>query len=117
MRQQNYLNLEKSFMQKRKVRTDIKKSKQEFQSCLWAKDWQNKKTKDKVVSLPETVNSYDAEFAHTVYDGKLIFSSLRADSIVENEVVYSKSYKTRIYASTIEDSSYSQNKLIKDLFF
>ena len=109
--------LGKKFYAKKKSSYRYKKSKQEFQSCLWAKDWQNKKTNDEVVSLPETVNSYDAEFAHTVHDGKLIFSSLRADSIVENEVVYSKSYKTRIYASTIEDSSYSQNKLIKDLFF
>jgi len=108
--------LAKKFYSKKKSSYRYKKSKQEFESCLWAKDFENKKTKDKVVPLPETVNSFDAEFAHTIYDGKLIFSSLRADSVLDNEEVYSKSYKTRLYGSEIHDSVYEKNKMIKDLY-
>ena len=100
---------------KTKKKYRYKKAKQEFKSCLWAIDYQNNLTKDSVYALPETVNSYDAEFVHTVHDGQLIFSSLRADSISNKEEVYSKSYKTKLFSSLIYDTVYQENKIINDL--
>ena len=45
--------------------------------------------------LPLTVNSYDAEFPHDFKDNKLIFSSLKADSLNQQEEVYSKSIEIK----------------------
>ena len=48
-----------------------------------------------------TVNSFDAEFPPDFKDNKLIFSSLKADSLNQQEEVYSKSYRNKIFS---EDS-------------
>lgn len=93
----------------------FKKANQEVEACAWAiKNYSDTITPMK--HLPLTVNSYDAEFGHTVRDNKLIFSSLRSDSIKEkNQEVYTKTYKTRLYSSDISGGEYTQNKQIKDL--
>lgn len=92
------------------------KSKREMESCLWAKTAVND-TCDVVFSrLPETVNSPDTEFGHTVQDGKLLFSSLRADSINLSEEVYTKNYKTRLYQSPILEGKPAASERIESLF-
>ena len=76
----------------------LKKSKRMVESTKWAIENKNDNP-DSLVHLPLTVNSYDAEFPHDFKDNKLIFSSLKADSLSQQEEVYSKSYRNKIYFS------------------
>ena len=92
------------------------KSKREMESCLWAKTAVNDSSDVVFSRLPETVNSPDTEFGHTVQDGKLLFSSLRADSINLSEEVYTKNYKTRLYQSPILDGKPATSERIEALF-
>ncbi len=93
------------------------KSKQELVSCVWAKS-AIIDTADVVIDkLPETVNTQNSEFGHGIYNGKLIFSSLRADSISAAEEVYTSNYKTSLYSSELDTLSFKQSEQIKDLFF
>src|SRR5690606_38651558 len=92
------------------------KSKQELESTLWAKA--NAKISDKgdFIRLPETVNSKNSEFGHNIIDGKLIFSSLRADSISENEEVYETSYSTLLYSSKVENGDFNLSERIEEFY-
>ncbi|MCE2682408.1 MAG: hypothetical protein LW704_05560 [Cryomorphaceae bacterium] len=93
------------------------KAKREMESCLWAKS-AVKDTANLIFSrLPETVNTPNSEFGHTISEGTFIFSSLRADSIGSGEEVYTKSYKTRLYKSAIDSGALAQSQRIDDLFF
>ena len=92
------------------------KSKQELVSCVWAKSAIIDTAKVIIEKLPETVNTQNSEFGHGIYNGELIFSSLRADSISAAEEVYTSNYKTSLYSSRL-DSSFQQSEQIKDLFF
>jgi tetratricopeptide (TPR) repeat protein len=92
-----------------------KKAAQEVNSTTWAiKNFTN--DYKPLEPLPETVNSVNAEFGHTVHDNHLIFSSLRADSINSSEEVYSPSYKTHLFTSKIDTSGFQKNQRIKELF-
>ena len=93
------------------------KSSREIESCLWAKSAIKDTAKLIFSRLPETVNSKDSEFGHTIHNGQLIFSSLRADSIPSDEEVYATSYKTRLYSSKMVQSTFEESKRIEDLFF
>lgn len=91
------------------------KSKRELESCLWAKTAIKDSTEYTISQLPVTVNSPNSEFGHNIFNGKLFFSSLRGDSIHDNEEVYSTEYKTRLYASKYSNQNYAKNEIIKDL--
>ncbi|MDD2982548.1 MAG: DUF1573 domain-containing protein [Crocinitomicaceae bacterium] len=91
------------------------KSKREFESCLWAKSAIKDTSQHVLQQLPETVNTPNSEFGHVIYDGKLIFSSLRGDSVHGNEEVYSKDYKTRLYSSSVKSSKFEKSEKIKAL--
>lgn len=93
------------------------KAKREMESCLWAKSAARDTANLMFSRLPETVNTPNSEFGHTISEGTFIFSSLRADSIGSGEEVYSKSYKTRLYKSVIDSGTYSQSERIDDLFY
>ena len=92
-----------------------RKSIQEVDACAWAmKNYAD--TAQPMSRLPLSVNSYDAEFGHTIRDNRLIFSSLRADSTKDaTQEVYSKNYKTKLYASEIKNEKFEANKQIQDL--
>jgi tetratricopeptide (TPR) repeat protein len=92
-----------------------KKAVQEIDATAWAiKNFSD--TIKPLESLPETVNSVNAEFGHVVHDNYLIFSSLRADSINNSEEVYSQTYKTHLYRAKIEKGKFKENERIKELF-
>jgi len=92
------------------------KAKRELESCLWAKA-ALKDTANLIFSrLPETVNTKDSEFGHNLQDGKLIFSSLRADSVSSAEEVYATTYKTRLFSAQIKEGQFEQSQRIEDLF-
>ncbi len=93
------------------------KSNREIESCLWAKSAIKDTTAIEFSRLPETLNTKDSEFGHSIHDGQLIFSSLRADSIPSNEEVYSTSYKTHLYKSKINQNSFENSTRMEDVFF
>lgn len=93
------------------------KSKRELESCLWAKSAQKDSTEHIIQALPQTVNSPNAEFGHTIFNNKLLFSSLRGDSIHPNEEVYSVEYKTRLYQAAFTETTFEKNQLIKEFAF
>lgn len=92
------------------------KASREVESCAWAKSAIKDTLKLDFFRLPETINTPDSEFGHTIHDGKLIFSSLRADSIPDNEEVYATAYKTHLFNSAIVNNEFEQSKRIEDLF-
>lgn len=93
------------------------KSKRELESCLWAKSAVRDTTEIDFRRLPETVNTKNSEFGHSIYNNQLYFSSLRADSISEQEEVYEPNYSTHLYRSDMENGQYKTSKAIEDLFF
>jgi len=94
-----------------------KKANQEVEATAWAiKNYVD--TTQPLKKLPLTVNSYDAEFGHTIRDNRLIFSSLRADSTLDkNQEVYTKEYKTHLFVAGITPDGYSKNNTLEDLFY
>lgn len=91
-----------------------RKSRQEIESCIWAKGNSGESLSDLVFEhLPEHINTKNAEFAHRIHNGKLIFSSLRADSISEKEEIYDPSYSTHLFESEIKGDGYSEEVKIK----
>lgn len=82
------------------------KSKQELESTLWAKSMSDIVEKGDFIRLPETVNTKNSEFGHGFVNGELVFSSLRADSISENEEVYEPHYTTNLFRSQYDDGRY-----------
>jgi tetratricopeptide (TPR) repeat protein len=94
-----------------------KKVDKEIQSTQWAISHYSDTIKP-MDKLPLTVNSFDAEFGHSVRDNQLIFSSLRADSIVEQaQEVYARSYKTKLYKAEIKNGEFLKNERIDTLSF
>jgi tetratricopeptide (TPR) repeat protein len=92
------------------------KSKQEITSCLWAKN-ALLDTADVIFSqLPETVNTVDAEFGHRFSDSTLYFSSLRGDSVGDNQEVYDPIYRIKLFSSKMDESgAFSESELMEDL--
>lgn len=92
------------------------KSKRELASTIWAKSAVIDTLDLTIEPLPETVNSKNSEFGHLIHDNRLIFSSLRADSISANEEVYTHAYKTSLYQSKKDSTSFAASEQIKALF-
>lgn len=117
----NYVKALETFrLAKKKYQTDENsylyiKANREIESCSWAIKNLPDSIQMIVLPLPNTVNSPNAEFPHSVRDGKLIFSSLRADSIASNEEVYSREYKTKLYTSKIIKGNFEQNVILDSL--
>ena len=91
-----------------------KKAAQEVESTNWAlKQW--KLGPDLGIQLgpmSENINSYDAEFGHSVQNGKLYFSALKADSTDEElQEVYSKGYHTAVYEVSLQNKDSVAKKL------
>lgn len=66
---------------------EFEKCKQEIKSCLWAKKAIRDTSNHRLMQLPEPVNSPDTEFAPFVFNGKIYFTSMKADSVSQEEVV------------------------------
>lgn len=90
------------------------KARQEFKSCLWAKNAIADTSTLIFEALPEGVNTKNAEFGHRIYENQLYFSSLRADSISAQEEVYADSYSTQIYRSNLGEGL-NDGERIEDL--
>ncbi|MBT5439543.1 MAG: hypothetical protein HOK92_10130, partial [Flavobacteriales bacterium] len=85
-------------LEEKKASWFYKKSVREVESTKWALENKTEEL-DSLIHLPLTVNSYNAEFPHDFKDNRLVFSSLKADSLSNKEEVYSQSYRNKIYYS------------------
>lgn len=86
-----------------------KKAKQEIKSTEFALK-SKLDTNVMVFSMPDSINSYDAEFGHAYRNGIFYFSSLKADSINNLEEVYTKYYRTRNYTATRDSTGFNRPK-------
>ena len=93
------------------------KSNREIESCLWAKSALKDTAKVDFFRLPESINTPDSEFGHSINGDQFYFSSLRADSIPTLEEVYSTDYKTRLFSSKMNGLDFEDSKAIKELFY
>ncbi len=91
------------------------KCRREIESCLWAISEKNNEADVQFERLPETVNTPNSEFGHTIKNGQFIFSSLRSDSIVQTEEVYSEEYTTQLYVSKYASKSFGKSEKIVEL--
>jgi len=91
-----------------------KKAKQEIKSTEYAIKNINKLGL-KFMAMPDSINSYDAEFGHAFRNGIFYFSSLKADSISANEEVYTKFYRTRTYQSLHDSAMFKKPTQWKNL--
>lgn len=111
---ETFKKAKKKFTKDKKSYTYMK-ARRELESCLWAISALKDTSDVNFQRLPETVNSFDSEFGHNLYNGTFIFSSLRADSISSSEEVYSKEYKTRLFKSELKDTEFQKSERIEDL--
>lgn len=114
------LALETFKLAKKKYAKDKKgylylKARRELESTVWAKQAIKDSMDISIYRLPETVNTKDSEFGHSLYQGKLIYSSLRADSVASNEEVYTTNYKTNLFTSDYKDLKFEKGKRLEDL--
>ena len=93
-----------------------KKSQQEVLSCLWAKKAVVDTADFIVESIDLPVNSPDAELAPFIYNDKIYYTSLKADSINFIEEVYSEDYTLQIYTADQEDSIFNNVSRLKDVY-
>ncbi|MBI3134068.1 MAG: DUF1573 domain-containing protein [Bacteroidetes bacterium] len=91
------------------------KSQQEIKSCLWASKAVRDTTDYELEHLPEPVNSKDAEFAPFFRNGKMYFTSLKADSINVVEEVYTQEYSLQIYTADQQDSIFNNVQPLTDV--
>ena len=92
-----------------------KKAAQEISSCEWALNNSKDSLFLELEILPKEVNTSNSEFPHVIKDGKLIFSSLRSDSINKMEEVISLNYRTKLYYSELKEGAFQPNKLLDSL--
>lgn len=79
-------------------------------SCTWALNQAEVDSIWTIEQFHKPINSDHSEFPHTVFQGKLLFSSLRTDSVKISEEVYAANYRSRIFTSENESVN-----LLKDL--
>ena len=112
------LNLSAKKLSNKKSSPFYIKTLREIESCKWAiENIKDSSDFAPLTHLPETVNSIDAEFAHTMQGNQLIFSALKADSSNKEQEVYDKSYRTKLYYSVINNQGeFSTSKINNDLY-
>jgi hypothetical protein len=103
----------KKFMKDRRSYPYLK-AKNEINSCLWAKSTINDSIKVSFNKLPETINTNNSEFGNSYKENILYFTSLRSDSI-KNEEVYDSSYTTSIYSSLNKNNVFQSSNKVSSL--
>lgn len=80
------------------------KSKRELESCLWAQNALKDSLNIESVLIPDSLNTVNSEFLHTIKNGQLIFSSMRSIKEGMNEEMLDKHYKNRLYNTPWNDT-------------
>jgi hypothetical protein len=83
------------------------KSQQQIKSCLWAIKAVRDTTDLELARLDEPVNTENAEFAPFFHNGKIYYTSLKADSINFAEEIYTEEYSLQIYSADQQDSLFN----------
>jgi len=92
------------------------KSQQEMKSCLWASK-AYRDTSDLILEqLTDPVNTDDAELAPFFHDGKLYYTSLKADSINHGEELFTQEYSLQIYTADQQDSIFNNVARLSDVY-
>ncbi|MEZ4938312.1 MAG: DUF1573 domain-containing protein [Crocinitomicaceae bacterium] len=104
----------KIFMKQRNAYENVR-SRQGYKNALWLKQALKDTTEYIIEQLPTTVNTPNSEFGHSIVGNQLVYSSLLADSVSSDEIVFTDNYKMRLYTSEMKDSSYLKSQLLKDL--
>lgn len=71
-------------------------------SCTWALSQAEVDSIWTIEQFHKPINSDHSEFPHAIVQGKLLFSSLRTDSVKISEEVYASNYRSRIFTSENE---------------
>lgn len=79
------------------------KSVQELESCLWVKKAVRDSLEIKFEKLPPPINTNDSEFAHTILNSTLFYSSLKGDTTKTNEEVLGSDYRTALFKAEIQN--------------
>jgi hypothetical protein len=89
----------KRFFSEDKKSTAYLKATQEVMACTWVlKQLKFVSAEEKEALQAHAVNTVDAEFGHIIMNDTLIYSSLKADSVADDqEQVYSASYTLQLY--------------------
>jgi tetratricopeptide (TPR) repeat protein len=88
-----------------------RKAIREIESCSWVLE--ESKSNDSIIfrRLRAPINSVDSEFGHLIWNDRIIFSSLKADSTGKNEEIYSKNYSTQLYSYPIKQSGVNPQRI------
>ena len=89
------------------------KSVQELKSCLWAQRAARDTANLDLSPIDSPVNSKDAELAPVMIGNRLIFTSLKADSVLKNEVVIAEDYSLQLYQAEKKGDGFSEIKPLK----
>lgn len=92
------------------------KARQAIKSVLWAQAHLIDTQEVVFSKLPSSINTKNAEFGHTIKDGKFVFSSLRADSVHSNEEIYQKEYHTHLFLASDKHTKWDSISSISPLF-
>lgn len=92
------------------------KAKREVESLVWVQSALRDTADVSLERLPETVNTPNSEFGHSIHDRVLYFSSLRADSISTAEEVYGTGYHTNLYTSHQHNATFAPGERLEALF-
>lgn len=93
------------------------KCRQEVLACQWVLNHEEDSSLLILEHLPEHINTSDAEFGHRLYNNKLYYSSLRADSVGAEEEIYATTYKTHLFVSEIVSDTFGVSNRVEDLFW
>lgn len=89
----------KKFFAEEKSSYPFLKAQQEIVACTWVlKQLKYMSPEERAELSKHKVNTIDAEFGHLIFNDKLIYSSLKADSIGDDqEQILSKTYRLDLY--------------------
>jgi tetratricopeptide (TPR) repeat protein len=80
------------------------RAKQVLNACFWAIEHLPAQNDIEIKHMSQPINSDHAEFPHVIIGNRLIFSSLRTDSIELSEEVYSTNYRSRLFWGELGDN-------------
>lgn len=114
----NYKEASKTWRRVKTLTRDRKsfeyaKAIQEKKSCTYARRISKYTTDNEVANIGEGVNTFDSEFSPFVLNGKLYYSSLRADNMGGDQQVKDELYKVKVYDADLKDSVWQTNEMLE----
>lgn len=114
----NAIKIWKKYNRKYKRQKDsyeYKKSQQDRQSCIWARDHVNDSVDVKVSNVGKPVNSEISEFGAYPLGDKLFYSSLRAKETTDMREVLDDKYYIKVYSSDSSSAGWEKGKELPNI--